>query len=164
MKKRNIILIVLSVLLLCFGWMQRQFNAAPEDVNLTYMSNIREPDYCRIHFDSFEPPFFSEREDCETRHITDTQALERIADDALGRIGDMISPPLDCENSDAYWFTIEQTTDQNYSCVELYFLVEDGVFKPVVYAEFAFANRVWYTFDNPQEFVETYWNLAEPSK
>ena len=176
MRKRYIVLMALSALMLCLCLVIQHRNAAPPDSNLEYIRKASVPDVrCAMTYTAFEPtaPIWKGKQvPNETRDITDPQALERIVEDALGRTGELIAPYPDCENCHTYVLELAKTTkpvvgtmELPPTCVTLYFLVEDGAFKPVVYMDLTTdANaRVWYTFDDPQEFVETYWDLAVPA-
>lgn len=177
MRKRYIALIALSALMICLCLVIKHRNAAPPDSNLEYIRKTSVPDVrCAMTYTAFErtaPVWKGKKVPYEARDITDPQALEQIVEDTLDRMGELIAPYMDCENCYTYVLELAKTTKPVIgtmklppTSVMLYFLVEDGVFKPVVYMNLTTDRnaRVWYTFDDPQEFVETYWNLAVPAE
>lgn len=176
MRKQYIVLVALTALMMCFCLVIKHRNAVPTDSNLEYIHKASVPDLrCAMTYTAFErtaPIWKGKKVPNEIRDITDPQALELIVEDALGRMGELIAPYTDCENCHTYVLELAKTTKPVIgtmklppTSVMLYFLVEDGVFKPVVYMNLTTDRnvRVWYTFDDPEGFIETYWNLAVPA-
>ncbi len=163
MRRCKLITPLLALLLLCAC-----SNGEPTypDANLEYLQPISEPTYGKMYYTLFEPPWFSTDYEHASRSFPDTDVMAEAAAGLLSRLGSIAAPVMDCADDFCYCFKLyREETDEagNYTNVascEIYFLVKDGKPTSPVYVKFGNHNRVWYTFDDPEGFVEKYWTLG----
>ncbi|MBE6955548.1 MAG: hypothetical protein E7449_06555 [Ruminococcaceae bacterium] len=167
MRKKAIIVLVF-IALFCSCSIRKEV----EDANKSYLSLITTPEEILLTKSAFEPlssvwngnPPVYESFDGLNQEIT-TELLTELK----SRLGDMATPLSGCADYTSYDLFLCQKDPEaygentSYKVVTIRFLEKDGVFSSKVYFETLY-NAVWYEFDNAEEFVETYWNLAEPSE
>lgn len=115
----------------------------------------------------------------QVRALKDPEQLAALSAEIQSRIGTMTERPVMITDIEKYWNEFRPALPiQGYENATVYsvgfqaeflgvgrlhFVIDGKNTIPACYLDTE-GNRVWYAFDNPQEFVETYWNLAEPSE
>jgi len=163
--------VLCAILLLCSC--AKKPTQEPQDYNLKYLHIVlKQTD----HFLLYQWQEGEEYPEMLTRELADEQHVAALIAQIQARLGGMTARPLqlqDLKEYDTIRFTpslpipdYEGATLYSlwpmspfYTGGALHFVIDEKNTPAACMLEIE-GNRVWYTFENPEEIVETYWLLA----